>query len=127
MKLETIIMNKCQNCNVNIYTSNNVCPLCNNIINLKIDNSIYPNIKSKYKKYNLLMKIIIFLASCGIIFSILINYFINNKLSWSLFVILGIITFLITFINGFKKRNNINYLLITENIFIIILYIIWDL
>lgn len=55
-----------------------------------------------------------------------INYTINRKLSWSLFVILGIITFWLTIYNGIKKRHNFFNLLITEIISLIILSILWD-
>ena len=127
MKLKVIKnMKECKNCNVNIHTSGSICPLCNNKINTNIDNSIFPKIVPKYKKYNLLQKIIMLLASCGIIFSALINFFINNTLSWALFVILGIFTFLITFTNGIKKKNNFHNLLITENLMFILLSFLWD-
>ncbi|MBE6154634.1 MAG: hypothetical protein E7163_03590 [Firmicutes bacterium] len=119
-------MNNCDKCNVKIHTSENICPLCKNKIDFKNNNSIFPQIKPKYKRHNLLKKITMFLSSCGIIFSLLINYTINKGFSWSLFVVLGIISFWLTFINGIKKRHNFYNLLITEIISLIILSIIWD-
>lgn len=49
-------MNKCEKCQVNIYTSNSFCPLCKNKIDLINENDIFPKIKSNYKKHNLLKK-----------------------------------------------------------------------
>lgn len=119
-------MNKCDKCNVNIYTNESVCPLCQNKINLKTKNSNFPNVLSKYKFHNLLMKITFFISLCGIIICSLINYTISHKLSWSIFVILGIISFWFTFIIGIYRRKNFMKLLFTEIISIIILAILWD-
>lgn len=120
-------MNKCPKCDVILKTDNNVCPLCHNKIILEENNSIYPKIKSTYRNHNLLMKISLFTSICGIIFSLLINYWIYNEISWSIFVILGIISFWLTFSMGMNHKQGFMRILFAEIISIIILSIIWDL
>ena len=119
-------MNKCDKCNVNLHLSNDTCPLCHNKIEYKGNNSIFPETKSTFKLHRLLIRISLLISTCGIIFALFINYSINKRLSWSIFVILGILSFWLTFILGTKKRHNFYKLLITEIISLISLSIIWD-
>ncbi len=119
-------MNKCPKCNVILHINEDTCPLCHNPIELKESNSIYPKIKSKYYSPKLFIKIMILLSTLGIIFSCSINYLVNQKLSWSIFVILGIISFWLTFIINTKYTKSFIKKLFIEILFIIILSIIWD-
>lgn len=119
-------MNRCRKCNVNIHTSEDICPLCQNKINLKESNSIYPVVKSKYKFHKLLIKISLFISLCSIVICSLINYSLSNEFSWCIFVILGIVSFWFTFINGIAKSENFMSKLFIEILGIIILAIIWD-
>ena len=73
-------MNKCPKCEVVLKTNHHICPLCHNKIDFKEKNSIYPQIKSNHK-YRNLMIISLFISLCGIIFSLLINYWVNNQIS----------------------------------------------
>lgn len=120
------MMNKCPHCHMNLHLSNNKCPLCHNKIDFKENNSIFPEIKPAYKLHRLLIRVSLLISTCGIIFAILINYLINKRLSWSIFVILGILSFWLTFINGIKKRHNFYKLLLTEIISLIALSLLWD-
>lgn len=119
-------MNKCLKCNVNLHVNDNICPLCHNKVENVQNDSIFPEIKSKYKFHNLLVKISLLLSLCGVIFSSFINYIISKEISWALFVNLGILSFWITFIIGIKRRKNFMKLLFTEIVVIIGLAIIWD-
>ncbi len=120
-------MNKCPKCDITLKTNNNTCPLCHNKIDLKEKNSIYPEIKNTYRNHNLLIKISLFITFCGIIFSLLINYWINKEISWSIFVVLGILSFWLTFNTGINRKHGFMRILFAEILSIIILSIIWDL
>ena len=109
-----------------LKTNSNVCPLCHNKIDLKQKNSIYPELKT-YSNYNLLIRLSLFITICGIIFSLLINYWVNKEISWSVFVILGILSFWLTFSTGINRKHNFMRILFTEILSIMILSIIWDL
>ncbi len=120
-------MNKCPKCEVVLKTNHHICPLCHNKIDLKEKNSIYPQIKSNHKYRNLMIKISLFISLCGIIFSLLINYWVNNQISWSPFVILGILSFWLTFSMGINSKHGFMRILFAEIISIMVLSIIWDL
>lgn len=119
-------MNNCPKCGINLKTRTNRCPLCHNKIEINNDYSIYPKIRPRYRFPILLKRILLLTSLCGIIFSLIINYLISKKLSWSIFVILGIASFLITFSLGMKKRHSFTKLLFAEVISIITLSITWD-
>jgi len=120
-------MKKCYKCNININSKSSVCPLCKGIIETsENDECVFPIIPSVYKKHKLILKILLFLSILGSFVCLLINYLISKEISWSLFVIAGIISFWITLIVGFKQRNNLMSLLFLEVIFVLILSILWD-
>ena len=120
-------MNICPKCKVTLKTNSTTCPLCHNKIELKEKNSIYPTLKQNNYTRNLLIRISLFITLCGIIFSLLINYWVSKEISWSIFVILGIISFWLTFSTGMNKHHNFMRILFAEIIAIIILSILWDL
>ena len=119
-------MNKCNKCNVYINTKTNKCPLCGCNIAKKGGNNIFPHVNYIYKKYHLMMKIILFLSLCGAIISLYINYSISHRLSWSYFVVLGIISFWITLTISIKSHKNIIKMLFLEMTILILLSFLWD-
>lgn len=121
-----IMMNKCNKCNVYINTKTSKCPLCGCNINSSKGENVFPHINYLDKKYHLMKKILLFLSLCGIFVSLYINYSITHTLSWSYFVVLGIITFWITLIISLNSRKNLIKMLFLEMIILIILSLIWD-
>ena len=89
-------MKKCNSCNILFNTTEKVCPLCQNKL---IGNAegVFP-INYRYKKSVMLTKIILFFSLViGIICSF-IDYQLNSEMTWSIAVILALITnFIITF------------------------------
>lgn len=120
-------MNKCPKCEMILKTNHHTCPLCNNLIDLKKADSIYPKNTSNKKAYYMIIKISLLLSLCGVIFSLLINYFVSKEISWSIFVILGIISFWLTFSIGINKSHGFMRILFAEIITLIVLSILWDL
>lgn len=125
--MELIILNKCLKCNIVLKTNNNVCPLCHNKIILNKNNSVYPFIKTNYHKLTTIKKISALITICAIIFSLLTNYYINEKISWSIFIVLGIASFWLTFSMGINKKHSFMRILFAEITSIIILSVIWDI
>lgn len=120
-------MKKCYKCNLNINTNVSKCPLCNSVLDEDTEGeNIFPIISNIYKKHKLFFKILLFISILGSFSCIIINYLISNKISWSWFVVAGIISFWLTFITGIKKRNNFMTLLFVEIILILIASIAWD-
>lgn len=83
-------MKKCNSCNISFNTSSKLCPLCQNklIGNAK---SVFP-INYKYKSSLLINKLIIFLSLTAFIICAFINYQLSKSLTWSIIVLLGLIT-----------------------------------
>ena len=120
-------MKKCYRCNVLINTKVQKCPLCSGSIeDGEIGENIFPIIPNIYMKHKLFFKLLLFLSILGSVISLIINYLVSNKISWSLFVIAGFVSFWMTFITGIKKRHNFMNLLFFEAIIILISSIIWD-
>ena len=121
-----IMMNKCNKCNVYINTKTNKCPLCGCNIKNSNGENVFPHINYLNRKYHLMKKILLFLSLCGIFISLYINYSIAHTLSWSYFVVLGIITFWITLLISLNSRKNLIKMLFLEMIILITLSLIWD-
>lgn len=119
-------MSKCKRCNVKIQTDCNTCPLCQNEIKKEKTNNIFPNIDENFKLYNLIIKILFFLSLLSIVTTIFINYVISKEISWALFVILGIVSFWVTFKVAISERKKIYKSLFIEVIVVILGAIFWD-
>lgn len=119
-------MNKCPKCKITLHVNETVCPICHNVIELNKPDSIYPKILPKYRSFKLFMKIALLISTLGIIFSCSINYIVNKQLSWSILVILGIVSFWLTFLVSAKHERSFMKKLFVEIIAIIILSILWD-
>ena len=119
-------MSKCKRCQVTIASEINICPLCHNEIIVDNTHNIFPKIESNFKLYNLIIRILFFLSLLAIVFTLFLNYIISGFISWALFVILGIISFWLTFKVAISERKKIYKSLFIEVIVIIIASIMWD-
>lgn len=120
-------MKKCYKCDVTINSSINKCPLCNsNIEDDNIDSSVFPRIPSMYTKSIIFLRLLLFCSILGAIICMVINYFVSNKISWSLFVIAGIASFWVTFMTGIEKRHHFMKLLFSEIMIVLVASVLWD-
>lgn len=119
-------MRKCLKCNVFIASSSNVCPLCNTPVESGSEYDVFPIVHYDYKHHDILLNI---LKVCSIIATLLclfLNYTINREISWSLFVIAGILSFWLTLVTALRGRKHFMKMLFVEMILIIIVSIMWD-
>ena len=116
-------MKHCNKCNVDINTNEKYCPLCQSKLDGK-SNSVYPTLKSK--KIDIVLRFILFFSLVAIFINCYIDYVVNNKLTYSLFVILGVLSFYILIRYIFKSVHK-DLLGVFYNIMliIIILLFIW--
>ena len=119
-------MSKCLRCKATIESSAKICPLCNTPIIMENTYDVFPKIDYNYKNHELLYNVIKVCSIIAIVICLFINWTISKKISWSLFVILGIICFWLTLLTALKGRKHFMKMLFTEIILIIILSCIWD-
>ena len=116
-------MKHCNKCDININTNEKYCPLCQAKLEGK-SNSVYPTLKNK--TIDFVLKIILFISLVSIFINCYIDYVVNNKLTYSLFVILGVLSFYVLVRYIFKNVHK-DLLSVFYNILliIIILLFIW--
>ena len=116
-------MKHCNKCDVDINTNEKYCPLCQAKLEGK-NSSVYPVLKSK--AIDVILKIILFISLVSIFINCYIDYVINNKLTYSIFVILGVVSFYILIKYIFKSVHK-DLLSVFYNIMliVIILLFIW--
>lgn len=119
-------MRKCLKCNVQVASSTTVCPLCNTPIESGITEDVFPNFQYNYKHHNLLLNILKVCLVVAIVVCLFLNYTINRTISWSLFVIAGVLSFWLTLVTALKGRKHFMKMLFVEMILIIIVSILWD-
>lgn len=117
---------KCPKCKVNIVSSANSCPLCDNNINNKDGQDIFPKIVYNYKHGNLLLKLLLVCSLIAVFISFFINYTISNKITWAWFVGGGIFSFWLTLNTALKTRRNFIKMLFLEMILFIVASLVWD-
>jgi len=113
---------KCNNCGVTVNTPSKYCPICSNKLKHKGTNTIYPKIKRKgniYLKSILLISLIITLI-CGYI-----DYVINNKLTFSPYVSLFLLSNYITLFYIFKSYKDLFKLLGRYGTILMLILFIW--
>ena len=116
-------MKHCNKCNVSINTDEKYCPLCQAKLEGK-SSSVYPTLRSK--SIDIILRFILFFSLVAIFINCYIDYIVNKKLTYSIFVILGVISFYIL-IKYILKSVHKDLLGVFYNItlIIIILLFVW--
>lgn len=119
----------CNNCKVKISGQKKICPLCQSDLSGTAENSleVYPVIERKKSRLSFALKIITLCAVLCIISSLAIDFITPpDGISWSKFVVLGIIcAWIISFI-GILKKSDILKNLFYQFFVINLLSFIWD-
>ena len=119
-------MRKCLKCNVSIASNTNVCPLCNTSVDKGEYEDVFPRIEYNYKNHSLLFNILKVCSLLAIFICLFVNFVVSRSITWSWFVIAGIISFWITLVTVLKGRKHFMKMLFVEIIIIIIISILWD-
>lgn len=83
-------MKHCNNCKIDFNTVEKVCPLCQSKLTGTCK-SVFPVLK--INRNDLLLKIVLFISVVAAFINCYIDYMIHNKITYSSFVILGVVTF----------------------------------
>ncbi len=84
-------MKICYNCNIKFNTYNELCPLCQNKLQGKANNCLFPK-KTKKDSNNLVLKILLFFSLAISIIVSFLELKINNHIKYSLYVYISLIT-----------------------------------
>ena len=114
-------MKHCNKCNVSINTDEKYCPLCQAKLEGK-SSSVYPTLKSK--KIDIVLRFILFFSLVAIFINCYIDFCVNNKLTYSLFVLLGVLSFYILIRYIFKSVHK-DLLGVFYNIMLIIIILLF--
>ena len=119
-------MRKCLKCQVDIASSTNSCPLCKTLIKSGDVFDVFPKIMLNYKHHSLLLNILKLCSIVAIAVCLFVNFTVSKELSWSWFVIAGIISFWLTLVMALRGRRHFMKMLFGEIILIILVSFLWD-
>ncbi len=119
-------MKHCTKCRVKVRGNETICPLCQNRLAGAAQETVYPEVPTIYKQFNMFFKLLILYTIAGVVSCIAINLILPRSGYWSIFVLLGAFCFWIALAYAVKKRGNIAKD-ITVWVFIIsVLSVVWD-
>lgn len=119
-------MKYCEHCKVHVKGNRIDCPLCDNTLIGTESEDVFPIIPSTYR-YNLILRIMLFLTITISALSISIQLMFPINLNWPLFVIVGMVCIWISLYLVMKQRHNIPKSIVWQVNVIIIFAILWDL
>ena len=122
-------MKYCNKCNVTVLGNKRHCPLCSSILSNseETDNyEGYPDIKENSGKYNLLLRLFLFLSIAGSLICLLINLLYWSGILWSLIVATGMLLLWETVGLLILSKKNIGLKLIAQMLVVIIVLITID-
>lgn len=100
-------MRYCEKCRVKVRGKETHCPLCQNRLTGSAEESCYPSVPILYKQYEPFFKSLIFSTIAASVICAAVNLILPKSGYWSIFVILGILYFWVSFAYTLKKKDNI--------------------
>ena len=119
-------MRRCNKCGVDVRTSGEVCPLCQARLTGDAESDVFPNIPTVFSRFSLLFKLLAFVTVTGGLISVALDLMIADGLSWSVFVLLGIVSFWVLIFFAVSKRNNIPKNITYQVMLVGVISVIWD-
>nr|MBQ4318727.1 hypothetical protein [Clostridia bacterium] len=119
-------MRRCNKCGVNVRGSGQVCPLCQSRLTGEAEPDVFPSIPTVYSQFEMLFKLLIFITVSGGLISVALDLMIVDGLSWSVFVLLGIVCFWVLIFFAVRKRNNIPKNITYQVVLVGIISVVWD-
>ena len=124
-----LTMKKCKNCNMEVKSQHNKCPLClcelQDIGNV-VSERTYPKIKTDVNKYTKWINITKILSIIASVILIIINFLTTKGSAWSLISIAGILFFWGVISHALRTNSNVASKLFVQVILISILVFIID-
>lgn len=126
-------MKTCPECKIQVGGPEKLCPLCGTELlpagNSEGEERLYPDFSKPVKppsKFPFLARIFAFLSVVTVVICVLVNLLVSHRLSWSLFVVGGIVTAWCTVGVHLLTNYNLNYKLLIDLVAISLYLILID-
>ena len=117
-------MKRCNSCKIDFNINEDLCPLCQDVLEGECLNLHFPQ-KVKRRKKGLVLKILFLVFFVITIICMFINNNVSGKITWSKYVILGLITAFFVMRFTLKNTNNVLSLIGKYGIVIVLFLLIW--
>lgn len=118
-------MKYCEKCHVYVK-GGSICPLCQTRLPGEGEPSLYPHISRKISGMNLAFRILLLISIAGGSACLALNRMLPESGFWSLYVILGILSFWIIFPLFCRHRGRVPRLIAEQSVVLLLLIIFWD-
>ena len=118
-------MKYCEKCHVYVK-GGSICPLCQTRLPGEGEPSLYPHISRKISGMNLAFRILLLISIAGGAACLALNRMLPESGFWSLYVILGILSFWIIFPLFCRHRGRVPRLIAEQSVVLLLLIIFWD-
>ena len=115
-------MKECKSCHIKLNTNYEFCPFCQDKLEGK-SFSYYP--KYKKRKSPKIFKIIVFISILIALITGFIDYQIHSYLTWSMYILLALLSNIIITYYIFNSENDIHNSLVGYGLVLILIAIIW--
>ena len=119
-------MQQCRRCNVKVEGNKSRCPLCQGELRGKAEPDVFPQMPETRFGSDFLIKLISFIAISSAVICIATDYMLNDKLSWSVISLAGILCAWLTTTVGITYRKRILKNITWQLFLITALAVIWD-
>lgn len=119
-------MKQCKQCNINIEENLDYCPLCASLLSGDDTGCVqsYPKTITFFRKYNLVLRILIFLSIVASVICLVVNWQFPTSPYWSLLVVGGIIycwaATMISIKKGYNSGMNIWIQMLVSSVFVLL-------
>lgn len=120
-------MRYCDQCKVHVRGGDTVCPLCQNRLTGDAQKALYPEIKTVYRQYQFLFRLLIAATVSGGMICVGINLMLPGSGFWSVFVVFGILCFWISLTAVLKRRDNLLKTIVYQALLLSLLSVLLDL
>lgn len=118
-------MRYCEKCRANIRSGGEYCPLCQGRLTGEPEASVFPDI-SYVKKGRKLFKFILLILLVAAVICVVVNISIPETGYWSLLVVAGFVSFIVSFSMLLHKRRNVYKMILWQVAILSVIGVLWD-
>ena len=122
-------MKTCKQCNLTVREALDKCPLCYTTLSGEEEGCTqsYPRTSDFFSRYNLLMRILIFVSIVGCAACLILNFIYPTGYFWSLLIVGGVVYSWAAAMSAIKKRYNIGFNIAIQTLALAVFVVLIDL